>query len=63
MQSSSPTTFIAPNFPSLFNTWSFLSLRCGAVLCRTLYAKCEQYNLTGSVKDRMALHILKSSYE
>lgn len=30
---------------------------------RTIYAKCEQYNLTGSVKDRMALHILKTSYE
>ena len=25
---------------------------------RTIYAKCEQLNLTGSIKDRMALHIL-----
>jgi cysteine synthase len=25
---------------------------------RTVYAKCEQLNLTGSIKDRMALHIL-----
>lgn len=29
---------------------------------RVIYAKCEQMNLTGSIKDRMALHILKSSY-
>ena len=27
-----------------------------------LYAKCEQMNLTGSIKDRMALHILRSAY-
>ena len=27
-----------------------------------LYAKCEQMNLTGSIKDRMALHILKKAY-
>ncbi|MEK7668073.1 MAG: cysteine synthase, partial [Gemmatimonadota bacterium] len=25
---------------------------------RTLYAKSEQLNMTGSIKDRMALHIL-----
>jgi cysteine synthase A len=29
---------------------------------RTIYAKCEQLNLTGSIKDRMALHILKRAY-
>ncbi len=29
---------------------------------RTLYAKIEQCNITGSTKDRMALHILKSAY-
>lgn len=29
---------------------------------RVIYAKCEQWNLTGSVKDRMALHILKEAY-
>lgn len=28
----------------------------------TIYAKCEHYNLTGSIKDRMALHILQQSY-
>jgi len=29
---------------------------------RTIYAKSEQLNLTGSIKDRMALHILSSAY-
>ena len=28
---------------------------------RTVYAKCEQLNLTGSIKDRMALHILDAA--
>jgi cysteine synthase len=30
---------------------------------RCLYAKSEQLNLTGSIKDRMALHILRNAYE
>src|SRR5271157_193718 len=29
---------------------------------RVLYAKSEQLNMTGSIKDRMALHILKEAY-
>jgi len=29
---------------------------------RTIYAKSEQMNLTGSIKDRMAFHILKKAY-
>jgi cysteine synthase A len=29
---------------------------------RVIYAKCEQMNLTGSIKDRMAFHILKHAY-
>ncbi len=29
---------------------------------RTLYVKSEQFNMTGSIKDRMALHILESAY-
>jgi cysteine synthase len=29
----------------------------------SIYVKCEHYNLTGSVKDRMALYILKKAYE
>lgn len=27
-----------------------------------IYVKCEHYNLTGSIKDRMALHTLKKAY-
>lgn len=30
---------------------------------RTIYAKAEYYNLTGSIKDRMAFHVLKRGYE
>lgn len=30
---------------------------------RRLYAKAENFNLTGSIKDRMALHILARGYE
>jgi cysteine synthase len=30
---------------------------------RTIYAKYEQLNLTGSIKDRMALHIVKQAYK
>jgi cysteine synthase A len=30
---------------------------------RGIYAKAEQLNLTGSIKDRMALHILKKAYQ
>ena len=26
--------------------------------CRKVYVKCEHFNLTGSIKDRMALYIL-----
>jgi cysteine synthase A len=29
---------------------------------RRVFAKSEQWNMTGSIKDRMALHILKSAY-
>lgn len=30
---------------------------------RKMYVKCENYNLTGSIKDRMALYILEKAYE
>lgn len=30
---------------------------------RKIYAKSENYNLTGSIKDRMALHILRNAYK
>ncbi len=30
---------------------------------RTVYAKAEQSNLTGSIKDRMALHVLRRAYQ
>lgn len=30
---------------------------------KSLFVKCEHYNLTGSIKDRMALYILQKAYE
>jgi cysteine synthase A len=39
-----------------------LALRVGGEP-RTIYAKYEPLNLTGSIKDRMALHILQRAYE
>jgi cysteine synthase A len=30
---------------------------------RTIYAKSEQLNMTGSIKDRMAFHILETAYQ
>jgi len=30
---------------------------------RTVYAKAENLNMTGSIKDRMALHILRQGHE
>ena len=30
---------------------------------RTIYAKSEQYNITGSIKDRMALYIIQEGYQ
>ncbi len=30
---------------------------------RVIYAKAEQFNLTGSIKDRMAFYVLKRAYE
>lgn len=38
-----------------------VSLRYRTVI-RTLYVKAENLNMTGSVKDRMALHILEAAY-
>jgi len=32
-------------------------------LLRTVYAKLEYFNLSGSIKDRMALEVLKSAYQ
>lgn len=45
------------NTPLLEITFRFKSEK------RTIYAKAENYNLTGSIKDRMAMHILKKAYK
>ena len=30
---------------------------------RTIHAKAEHFNMTGSIKDRMAWHVLRQAYE
>jgi cysteine synthase A len=48
---------------SLIGNTPLLEIRCRAAgRPRTVYAKAEHLNLTGSVKDRMALHILERAY-
>jgi cysteine synthase A len=47
----------------LIGNTPLLGIECFYAGCgRTIYAKCEQLNLTGSIKDRMALYILKRAY-
>jgi cysteine synthase A len=45
------------NTPMLEITYAFKGQR------RKVHVKCEHYNLTGSIKDRMALYILQKAYE
>jgi cysteine synthase len=45
------------NTPLLAITFSYKKIT------RILYAKAEHLNLTGSIKDRMALHILRRAYQ
>ena len=44
------------NTPMVAISFRFMGAR------RILYAKCEMYNMTGSIKDRMALHILEEAH-
>lgn len=44
------------NTPMIEIDYSYQGIR------RTVFAKCEFLNLTGSIKDRMALHILEQAY-
>lgn len=45
------------NTPMLEITYSYKNE------CRKIYVKCEHFNLTGSIKDRMALYILQQAYK
>ena len=49
--------FIIGNTPLLAIEYTFRGMP------RVIYAKAEYYNLTGSIKDRMALHILRKAYQ
>ena len=49
---------------SLVGNTPLLAIRCRyAGRRRTIYAKAEHLNLSGSIKDRMALHILRRAHE
>jgi len=48
---------VVGNTPLLAVDFEYRGLR------RTVFAKAEHYNFTGSIKDRMALHILQRGYE
>ena len=48
---------IVGNSPMLVIRYSYKGIN------RFLYAKSEQFNITGSIKDRMALYILQTAYE
>jgi cysteine synthase A len=49
-------SFLIGNTPMLAIDYEYKGIK------RTIHAKCEQMNLTGSIKDRMAFHILKTAY-
>ena len=51
------------NLERLIGNTPMLAIRCRfAGKERVVYAKSEQLNMTGSIKDRMALHILRRAY-
>jgi cysteine synthase len=49
--------FVIGNTPLLAIEYTFRGMP------RVIYAKAEYYSLTGSIKDRMALHILRTAYQ
>jgi cysteine synthase A len=53
--SQSPLAHLVGNTPLLAIRFRFRGRE------RTLYAKAESFNFTGSIKDRMALHILRTA--
>ena len=67
---SSLTTFIDPAIAARFGSLERLIANTPLLAidfefagrARTIYAKSEAMNLTGSIKDRMALHILRRAY-
>lgn len=48
---------LAGNTPMLEILYSYKDIT------KSMFVKCENYNLTGSIKDRMALYILQKAYE
>jgi len=51
------------NLKSMIGNTPLLRIRCSfGGKRRTIYAKAENINLTGSIKDRMAFHVLQQAY-
>lgn len=67
MQKTHPSEYLARKFQALRRlTGNTPLLRIHfryRETTRSVYAKFEQLNMTGSIKDRMALHILRIAYE
>ena len=74
MATTAPNPRSFPNVPDLLPRVRGLRILTGntpllAIDCevfekpRTIYAKAENFNFTGSIKDRMALHIIWRAYE
>lgn len=64
MDSKDPSDECISNLSSLIGNTPLLEIRFRYKgNQRRIFAKAEQYNLTGSIKDRMALHIIKKAYE
>ena len=52
------------NISHLIGNTPLLAIECSYKgEMRTIYAKAENINMTGSIKDRMALHIIRNAYE
>ncbi len=59
-----PTEMVFKGLSRSIGATPLLAIRCNfRGHERTIYAKSEQLNLTGSIKDRMALHVLRKAYE
>jgi cysteine synthase len=59
-----PTNRSLQGLHSLIGNTPLLAIEClYRKQRRTVYAKAEHLNMTGSIKDRMAFHVLKKAYE
>ncbi|HMA00318.1 MAG TPA: pyridoxal-phosphate dependent enzyme, partial [Steroidobacteraceae bacterium] len=63
MRSITPTQDRFAALQTMIGNTPMLAIHCRfRGVCQTIYAKAEYLNLTGSIKDRMALHVLRRAY-